>query len=256
MIYVTLPSNSSMDIYADNKISSFKVNLPETFQVDPEHWGVALEEIQFLHLWYNVRKDKSYFIGWHSTVMERPSNKRVEFKFMKEIKYSYYSVIIGFWTEHRDTSRIQGHKFRFGWFQYSFWLWFLFQQVCCNYLSWSINKNGGTRLSYVIGIQGEWNSAWIYTCCISVHGKYGTIYSVICLNRYHSESVSGWCEKTFTSSSSSEIEIWRHNMCNLWTTSVPFSEQIQHSDCGNQYKERHRWASVIWIRKVDRDIFI
>ena len=59
MIYVTLPSNSSMDIYPDNKISSFKVNLPETFQVDPHHWGVALEEIQFLYLWYNVRKDKS-----------------------------------------------------------------------------------------------------------------------------------------------------------------------------------------------------
>ena len=37
MIYVTLPS-SSMDIYPDNKISSFKVNLPETLQVDPEQW--------------------------------------------------------------------------------------------------------------------------------------------------------------------------------------------------------------------------
>ena len=51
MIYVTLPSNSSMDIYPNNKILSFKVNLSETLQVDPEHWEVALKEIQFLHLW-------------------------------------------------------------------------------------------------------------------------------------------------------------------------------------------------------------
>ena len=91
MIYVTLPSNSSMDIYPDNKISSFKVNLPETLQVDPEHWEVALKEIQFPHLWYNVRKGKNYFIGWYNTVIGRPSNKSVEFKFMKEIKSGYYS---------------------------------------------------------------------------------------------------------------------------------------------------------------------
>ena len=37
MIYVTLPSNNSMDIYPNNKISSFKVNLPETLQLDQEH---------------------------------------------------------------------------------------------------------------------------------------------------------------------------------------------------------------------------
>ena len=45
MIYVTLPGTSSMDIYPDNKISSFKVNLPEILQVDPEHWEVALKKI-------------------------------------------------------------------------------------------------------------------------------------------------------------------------------------------------------------------
>ena len=50
MIRVMLPSDSSMDIYHDSKISSFKVNLPETFQVDLEHWEVALKEIQFPHL--------------------------------------------------------------------------------------------------------------------------------------------------------------------------------------------------------------
>ena len=94
MIYITLPSNSNMNIYPDNKISSFRVNLPEMLQVDPEQWEVALNEIQFLQLWYNVRKDKNYFIGWCNTVIGHYSNKRVEFKFMKEIKHGYYSSML------------------------------------------------------------------------------------------------------------------------------------------------------------------
>ena len=31
------------------------------------------------------------FIGWCNTVIGRPSSKRLEFKFMKEIKSAYYS---------------------------------------------------------------------------------------------------------------------------------------------------------------------
>ena len=124
--------------------------------------------------------------------------------------------------------------------RYSFWLWFLFQHFYCDYVSWSINKNEAIGLVYMIGIQREWNSAWAYTYCISNNGEYGTIYSVVCLHRYYSESVSGWCGSTLTSSSSSKIEIWRHGMCNLWTTSVRYSELIQHSDHENQYKEQHR----------------
>ena len=48
MIYVTLPSNSSMDVYTENKILSFKVNLPKTLQVDPGYWEVVLKRFSFL----------------------------------------------------------------------------------------------------------------------------------------------------------------------------------------------------------------
>ena len=58
--------------------------------MDREHWEVALKEIQFPHLRYNMSKDKIYFIGWYIAVIGRPSNKRVEFKFMKEIKPDCY----------------------------------------------------------------------------------------------------------------------------------------------------------------------
>ena len=39
------------------------------------------------------RKDKTCFIGWYNTVIRRLSNKKVEFKFMKEIKPGYYSSV-------------------------------------------------------------------------------------------------------------------------------------------------------------------
>ena len=38
-----------------------------------------------------MRKDKNYIIGWYNTVIGHSSNKKVEFKFMKEIKPDYYS---------------------------------------------------------------------------------------------------------------------------------------------------------------------
>ena len=44
------------------------MNLSETLQVDPENCEVALREMQFSHLWYKVRKDKNYLIGWYTTV--------------------------------------------------------------------------------------------------------------------------------------------------------------------------------------------
>ena len=58
--------------------------------MDPEHWEEAQKEFQFPYLWYNVRKNKSNFIGWYNTVIGRPSNKRVEFKFLKKKKPGYY----------------------------------------------------------------------------------------------------------------------------------------------------------------------
>ena len=97
--WLTLRYLTTVDIYLDNKISIFKVNLSQTLQVDPEYWEVALKEIQFPHLWCNVIKDENYFIGRYNTIIGRPFNKRVEFKFMMtEIKP-------GRWTERKNTSR-------------------------------------------------------------------------------------------------------------------------------------------------------
>lgn len=57
--FIVLPSNSSMDLYPNNKTSSFKVNLSNALMLDSTKWEVALSEIQFQHTWYNIRDGKN-----------------------------------------------------------------------------------------------------------------------------------------------------------------------------------------------------
>lgn len=52
--YLTLPSNSSVDIFPDNKLNSFKVKLQRSLPIVQGKWEVGLSEIQFPKSWYNV----------------------------------------------------------------------------------------------------------------------------------------------------------------------------------------------------------
>ena len=56
--YVTLPSNSSMQYFPDNKTSNFAMKLSRTLQLDGE-WEVGLAEIDYPHTWYNIREGKN-----------------------------------------------------------------------------------------------------------------------------------------------------------------------------------------------------
>ena len=62
IFYLVLPSNSSMGVYPDNKISNFRVQLPQPLQLDIMKWEVGLAEIQYPHVWYNIRKGKNLII--------------------------------------------------------------------------------------------------------------------------------------------------------------------------------------------------
>ena len=58
--YVVLRSNTSMDLYPENKISSYKVNLSSSLNFErPDKWEVGLTEIQFPITWNNIRKGKN-----------------------------------------------------------------------------------------------------------------------------------------------------------------------------------------------------
>ena len=56
--YVTLPSNSSMQYFPDNKTSNFVTKLSRTLQLDGE-WEVGLAEIDYPHTWYNIREGRN-----------------------------------------------------------------------------------------------------------------------------------------------------------------------------------------------------
>ena len=59
--YLTLPSNSSMQIYPKNTLSSFTTKLPEDINLTGE-WEVGLKELQFPQTWYNINDMDGEFI--------------------------------------------------------------------------------------------------------------------------------------------------------------------------------------------------
>ena len=56
--YVTLPSNSSMEYFPDNKTSNLVTKPSRTLQLDGE-CQVGLAEIDYPHNWYNIREGKN-----------------------------------------------------------------------------------------------------------------------------------------------------------------------------------------------------
>ncbi|GFU82026.1 uncharacterized protein F54H12.2 [Trichonephila clavipes] len=59
--YVTLPSDSSMHFFPENKISHFKTQLPSPVCLNDE-WEVGLSEIIYPHSWLNVNETNNYFL--------------------------------------------------------------------------------------------------------------------------------------------------------------------------------------------------
>ena len=57
-VYVTLPSNSSMQYFPDNKTSNSVTKLSRTLQLDGE-WEVGLAEIDYRHTWNNILEGKN-----------------------------------------------------------------------------------------------------------------------------------------------------------------------------------------------------
>ena len=86
--YVTLPSNSSMEYFPDNKTSNFVTKLSRTLQLDGE-WEVGLAEIDYPHTWYsNIREGKN------SVEIYAPDNLYLVFKTVEfSIQPGYYEKV-------------------------------------------------------------------------------------------------------------------------------------------------------------------
>ena len=55
LFFITLPSNSCMEIFPSNTVANFKVKLPETVSLTGD-WEVALVEMQYAHTWSTIRQ--------------------------------------------------------------------------------------------------------------------------------------------------------------------------------------------------------
>ncbi|GIY01470.1 hypothetical protein CDAR_196631 [Caerostris darwini] len=58
--YLTLPSDSSLHYFPNNKISSFVTQLPSPITLDGK-WEVGLAEIIYPHTWYNINETNNMF---------------------------------------------------------------------------------------------------------------------------------------------------------------------------------------------------
>ena len=68
--YITLPSNSSMSFYPDNKTGNYTTKLPRTIELSGE-WEVGMSDIKYPHTWYNVREGKNTIEVFHGPLQLR-----------------------------------------------------------------------------------------------------------------------------------------------------------------------------------------
>ena len=60
--YLVLPSNSSLNIFQENKTSSYKAQLPYPLELDITKCEVALSQIQFPNNFYTIRNGRNVII--------------------------------------------------------------------------------------------------------------------------------------------------------------------------------------------------
>ena len=75
--YVTLPSNSSMDVNPSNTLTHYRVNLPSAMIFDGD-WEVALAEFSYPHRWLNVIEGHNHIFC--------SVGKGIKFTFTKSLK--------------------------------------------------------------------------------------------------------------------------------------------------------------------------
>ena len=85
---LTLPSNSSIDFFPDNKPGLYHTKLSSTLNLEGD-WEAALMEIQYPHNWRNLEKDM--FIGMILNPSHNDKGKNDALKKLCETQTSLYS---------------------------------------------------------------------------------------------------------------------------------------------------------------------
>ena len=84
--YLTLPSNASMDVFPNNKIGSYHVKFPQTFDLNGE-WEVGLYSISYPNTWYTLQKYQHQNHIYYST------DGGKTFWTSARVDYGYYTSI-------------------------------------------------------------------------------------------------------------------------------------------------------------------
>ena len=84
--YLTLPSNASMDVFPDNKIGSYHVKFPQTFDLNGE-WEVGLYSISYPNTWYTLEKRQHMNHIYYST------DGGKTFWTSAKVDYGYYTSV-------------------------------------------------------------------------------------------------------------------------------------------------------------------
>ena len=69
-VVMTFPSNTSMDIYPNNKAEDYRVQLPVPLRVDGD-WEVGLTGFNYSRSWFNVPEDDTYTLQLYNSIQER-----------------------------------------------------------------------------------------------------------------------------------------------------------------------------------------
>ncbi len=97
--YLTLPSNSSMEYFADNTLSRYVTRLPQAIDLEGD-WEMGLVEIQYPHTWYNVGSEDTRMVV---LTMDEDGNYAAQ-------KRLYLNA--GFYPSIRDLIDAINHKVR------------------------------------------------------------------------------------------------------------------------------------------------
>lgn len=80
--YLTLPSDSSMDLYPDNTLSTFRTHLNPAVSLKHDEWEVGVASLSFPKEWYNLLNTKNVirlkFQGWTANSMQTSDSCVVE----------------------------------------------------------------------------------------------------------------------------------------------------------------------------------
>jgi hypothetical protein len=112
--YLTLPSNSSLDVFPDNKTTEYHVKLPQHIELDG-NWEVGLYSIFYPNTWYtlrNINADTHFYYfegtGWPSVATMKYGHYETMQDFVKNMNASLESEIGNSTTIYLTYSTLTG----------------------------------------------------------------------------------------------------------------------------------------------------